>query len=68
MVWQECPTIATGSCLRKKPFQPLDKIVPVPVTPEDLSALYTSDDHVVDYARRIQAGFPWHNSISFSWE
>jgi hypothetical protein len=60
MVGQQCP----GKHLQSRPFadrgEAIEKVVPVAVIAEQGASLQPPDHHVLEDARRIQAGAPRH--------
>jgi hypothetical protein len=55
MIWQEGSGKASRLCFQQKLSQPFKKILPVAITPIDLSAFNTPDDNMMKNYRSIQA-------------
>jgi len=54
MILKKGPGIASRLCFLQKISQPLQKILPIPIIPKDLSAFNTPDDDMVKYPRSVQ--------------
>jgi len=63
MIWDEHPCVTCGFSLREEFGEALQKILPVPVVYEYLSALDTPDHDVVQGTGCVQAGLSWHGFI-----